>query len=234
MGSCHQNNTIKKLNKQPNEESCDTVEGLLKDMPEWEGQRYRGQGIKKMKGYKCSIPIDELNKIREQFWRNKISKNSIWKQIKQAVYMDDERATSYLETIKLKTVRGCINELLDKKGKVFRIPNYCVNDPYFEKLFDDDMDISKPRDRKLIKINLFDFYNIDKNNYEAEVYDDVIGRDLKLIFCQKVNFEEAKTGNIRLFFGGGEILDNHKLYNHNIKNDYTVLVMVKKNNYTIQ
>jgi len=33
-----------------------------------------GEGIKRMKGYKCKLPLDELNKLREQFW-SKISDN---------------------------------------------------------------------------------------------------------------------------------------------------------------
>ena len=227
MGICHKNMN-KKILKLPLEDCSEPVDSLFEDMPEWEGERYRGQGIKKMKGYKCDIPIDELNKIREQFWRIKISKNSIWKQIKQAVYMDVERGANYLETIKLKTVRGCINELQDKKDKLFRIPNYCINDPYFEKLFEDEADVSNPREGKIINIKLFDFYNVDKNTYEIEVDDNLTGRDLKLIFCRRVNIDEGNIENIRLFFGGGEILDNHNIYKHNIKDEFTVLVMVRE------
>lgn len=32
------------------------------------GDRFKGEGIKKMKGYKCDMKIDELNKLREEFW----------------------------------------------------------------------------------------------------------------------------------------------------------------------
>ena len=31
------------------------------DMEEWPGERYKGIGIKRMRGYKCSLPIDKLN-----------------------------------------------------------------------------------------------------------------------------------------------------------------------------
>ena len=33
------------------------------DMEEWEGDKYKGIGIKRMKGYKCNLPIDKLNCI---------------------------------------------------------------------------------------------------------------------------------------------------------------------------
>ena len=31
------------------------------DMEEWDGERYKGIGIKRMKGYKCSLQIDKMN-----------------------------------------------------------------------------------------------------------------------------------------------------------------------------
>lgn len=38
------------------------------DFLEWEGERYKGFGIKRMKGYKCALNIDHLNALREEFW----------------------------------------------------------------------------------------------------------------------------------------------------------------------
>lgn len=43
---------------------------LFPDMEEWDGDRITGEGIKRMKGYKCSLPINDLNKKREEFWSN--------------------------------------------------------------------------------------------------------------------------------------------------------------------
>lgn len=50
-----------------------------------------------MKGYKCDLPIDELNKLRCEFWcksllklATKVKEDSpIWKQIRQACIMDE-------------------------------------------------------------------------------------------------------------------------------------------------
>lgn len=60
-----------------------------KDLPEWEGERYRGIGIKKMKGYKCKLLIDELNQMREEFWLYKKQHGKIWKVIRQICIMDE-------------------------------------------------------------------------------------------------------------------------------------------------
>ena len=38
------------------------------DIEEFDGKLYKGVGIKRMKGYKCKLPINKLNKYREKFW----------------------------------------------------------------------------------------------------------------------------------------------------------------------
>lgn len=38
------------------------------DCIEWEGERYKNHGIKRMKGYKWSLNIDHLIALREEFW----------------------------------------------------------------------------------------------------------------------------------------------------------------------
>ena len=47
------------------------IDDKFKDMPEWEGNKYVGEGIRKMKAYICHLKIDELQKLREEFWCNK-------------------------------------------------------------------------------------------------------------------------------------------------------------------
>lgn len=66
------------------------------DMPEWEGERYRGVGIKQMKGYKCTLPIDELYKLREEFWNWRLKDKIIWRHLRQACIMDDGNTILYI------------------------------------------------------------------------------------------------------------------------------------------
>ena len=77
----------------------------FEDMEEIKEDIYVGIGIKKMKGYKCDLIIDELNKKREQFWKIKTNtKNKnwiVWSTIKRAVAKDEERASILLEEYKL-------------------------------------------------------------------------------------------------------------------------------------
>ena len=39
-----------------------------------------------------------------------------------------------MEEYNLTTFEGCINHIVDKYGIHYIIPNYCINDPYFEKM----------------------------------------------------------------------------------------------------
>ena len=71
------------------EKHIETIDPKFKDMPEWEGERYKGEGIKKMKGYKCEMQIDKLSLLRDDFWNSKTKDKLIWKHIRQACIMDD-------------------------------------------------------------------------------------------------------------------------------------------------
>ena len=42
------------------------------DIEEFNGNLYKGVGIKRMKGYKCNLLINKLNEQRKKFW---IAKN---------------------------------------------------------------------------------------------------------------------------------------------------------------
>ena len=101
------------------------------DMEEWEGDKYKGIGIKRMKGYKCNLPIDKLNKKKEEFWNTRGLHGSpnykIWRVINQACVYDEYRANVLLEEYELTTYEGCINHIIDKKNVHYIVPNYCIN-----------------------------------------------------------------------------------------------------------
>ena len=90
------------------------------DMEEWEGDKYNGFGIKRMKGYKCDLPIDKLNEKREEFWysRNSYGKPNYktWRIINQACIYEEYRTKILLEEFNLSTYEGCINHIVDKNN----------------------------------------------------------------------------------------------------------------------
>ena len=219
------NNNKKKLllsTKQDYDSLIEEQREEFPDMEEWEGERYKGIGIKRMKGYKCELQIDKLNEKREEFWKKRSSRDNpnyrIWRIINQACVYDEYRANVLLEESKMRTYEGCINHLIDRDGNHYIIPNYCINDPYFEKEYKIKENIKKIE----LKINA---YEVATNiNTILEVNNLMSGEELKKLFCDKnnISFDDF---NIRMFFAGIEITNDHFLYQYNIKNDYKIQVM---------
>ena len=123
MGSCQSGNVIEINSQDDDDYNYKTpqldekdVQTIIKeqqkefpDMEEWEGNRYKGIGIKKMKGYKCNLPIDKLTEKRDDFWKVKDNHDypnyKIWRIINQACVFDEYRANILLEEYKLTTYK---------------------------------------------------------------------------------------------------------------------------------
>ena len=93
-------------------------------MPEVPG-RFTGLGIKKMPAYKCSLNIDELNKLRDHFWKVKNAINDRYKYLRQAILYDSNKREEYILKNGFITLEGCINQVTDSSNNLYSIPNYC-------------------------------------------------------------------------------------------------------------
>lgn len=188
------------------------------DMKEWPGERYKGIGIKRMKGYICDLPIDKLNKKREIFWLTKCRQNLKWQIVQQACVYDEYRSNVVLEKYRMRTANGCINHIIDESGNHYHVPNYCINDPYFEKELLND----SSNDNTLIKLFL---YEASQNiTLQFQVNNNITGSELKEYFRKGAKIKKKKF-NLRLFFSGSEIKDEHYLYQHKLENDFKIQVM---------
>ena len=203
----------RKISKKFEDEDFDDMEEIKEDI-------YIGIGIKKMKGYKCDLKINELNKLREHFWEvktNHCNKNwVVWNTIKRAVEYDESRSSLLLKEYNIKPVNGCINHLVDSKGNYYKIPNYCINDPYFGIQNEDINNIKEGK----IKLKIYGF-----KNFEIEVSNKLKGKELKNEIKNKVTIENNKI--MRLFYRGNEILDEDFIFNHNLNESQPVMLLVK-------
>ena len=186
------------------------------DMEEWDGERYSGVGVKKMKGYKCNLPIDELNEKRRIFWDTKINENKDWEIIAKICISDEERIKIALNENNFILKGNCINHIIGPTGTHFHVPNYCINDPYFEKEL-----IKSDVEEKKIKINLIEKAN--NINIKEEFSNHDSGEKLKKVFIDKtkINKNEYK---LKLFFSGTEIKDNEFIYQHNLKEEDNIII----------
>ena len=208
------NNERERKNKIANPASPDPN---FPDMEEWPGDRYKGIGIKRMKGYKCTLPINELNEMRENFWTTKIEENSKWRIIQQICVFDEERANLTLGHYNFQVAENCVNHIIDNHGKHYFVPNYCINDPYFEKEL-----IQTNEPEKKIKIFLYDV-SCD-NTIEEEFSNHDTGEKIKKRFIEEAKIKENEY-KIRLFFSGSEIKNNDLIYQHGLEDNFKIQVM---------
>ena len=186
------------------------------DMPEIEPKIMKGYGIKQMPGYKCDLKIDELNKKRDEFWSSKNRLNiTKWKIIHQACIYDHINAEEFLFKNNIRTLNGCMNMCLDEEGKLYRVPNFCINDPTFQ------LELLNNENSKKEKINIIlnDVSAQNKKNYN--ISDNTTGKELINMYCKEENIDREKY-KIKLIFGGGVINDEETLFQHKVKNGYVI------------
>ena len=187
------------------------------DMEEWPGEKYKGYGIKRMKGYKCDLPIDKLNELREKFWSIKTKENPKWYIIHQICVFDEERANMTLSHYNFEVAENCINHIIDNSGEHYYVPNYCINDPYFEKVLN-----NKDTEEKNVKLFLYDVSTDITIEEIFSNHDNGVKIKKKFINETKLNTNEYK---IKLFFSGMEIKDNDFIYQHRLDNNYKIQIM---------
>lgn len=121
-------------------------------------------------------------------------------------------------------MKGCINICLDSDNNTYHIPNYCINDPYFEKELLPEH-VQETDQVEKLSISLYDLYENKKQTIKLP--SNLQGKEIKNLFAEMNNFD-ASSYKIRLLFGGAEILDDQYLYQHKLHNGYTIQVIKNK------
>ena len=121
-----------------------------------------------------------------------------------------------MKQLNLEPVNNCINHLIDEKGNHYYIPNYCINDPYFEKTILKEENTALENTLKIIITDLY-----DNKKIELIVSSNTTGLQLKKLYFEQVT-DDIDRYRTRLLFGGSEIKDDHKLYQHNLKDEYQI------------
>ena len=192
----------------------------FQDMPEWP-DKYKGLGIKYMKAYKCSLKIDDLNLMREQFWTSRKDNKEQWRILHQACIYDHIKAEELLVKKNFKTLEGCINQCVDSDGNLYVIPNYCINDPYFELEILPQENIEQ-HDSKTIKIILS---NYEYGEMEVEIKETITGQELMDMYVKEKHID-LNLKKIRLLFGGGLIKEHEMAFQHKIASGYKIVVVI--------
>ncbi len=76
------------------------------------------------------------------------------------------------------------------------------------------------------QVLLFDLYANKK--YPFELDDNLTGTELKQVFFTKAEQYDPNEYNLRMLFGGAEIKESDNLYQHSLKDGFTIQMMVSK------
>ena len=74
-----------------------------------------------------------MNKMREQLWTTKIEEEENRRIMQQDCVFDEERSNTTLGKYNFEIAENCVNHIKEPDGEHYYAPNYCINDPYFEK-----------------------------------------------------------------------------------------------------
>ena len=231
MGNCCDSSNIQNINKSQKEmhykkkgnSSSEMENDNFPDMPLWNNGKNVGYGIKEMPAYKCDLKINQLEKKRDKFWKSHKTHIKQWNIIHQAVIYPHIKSEEYLASYGFRTLDGCINMCVDPEGNVFRVPNYCINDPYFEMEL---LPKNGGNSSKMLNIILTDATR--KKNLNLNVSENTTGKELIDLYAKKNNIN-LNIFVVRLLYGGGIIRNNETLYQHKVKSGQMIQVSIFKN-----
>ena len=113
---------------------------------------------------------------------------------------------------------------VDPEGNIYRVPNYCINDPYFELEL---LPKNGGNDNNLVNIILYDVSLKKKTN--LNISENITGAEIIKYYAQQ-NKIDLNRNTIRLLFGGGLIRNDETLYQHKVKDGQMIQVSIFKNN----
>jgi len=125
----------------------------------------------------------------------------------------------YLKKNNLSTVNGKINELIDVRNKIYKIPNFCINLPYFEK---EILSVDETHQIKKISIVLYDVDENKKTN--INITDNIQIKDIKQKYSEHNKIDLSKD-KLRLLFGGSELKDENYLYQYNFQEGFLIQIL---------
>ena len=203
----------------------------FQDMEETAKDRYIGEGMMKIHNYKCPLPIDKLESLREQFWltRNQADKN--WKTLKSCMNLDETEAKKILEENDMVCVQNSIQNTYNKlqPSYIYHLPNFVVCDPVYEREYTNYEEVYDQIEDNIINVKLY--YISQGLTYDVKIRNKDTGFDIihKFIKFSKI---DNRLYVIRVFYGGQEIEETHCVYYHQIKDGDTLQILTTERGET--
>ena len=186
-----------------------------------------GEGIKQIPAYVCEMPYDKLNGLKEEFWNSKKKYRRIWKVIRECCESDAGTAVILLEAAEMACLHDDLREVIvvSNPEYIFRVPNFCITDPVFERDYDKIKEMNKDIEEKNIKIILY--YLAENKSININATNKTKIKKIKEAFAKEMNID-LNTHRIRLLFRGQELLDENLLCYNNVEDKSKIQVMVNE------
>lgn len=186
-----------------------------------------GEGVKKIPAYICKMPYDKLFEMREKFWGSRKRYLRIWKVIRECCETDPDTAVILLEAAEMACVDSDLRKVivLTNPEIVFKVPNYCVCDPIFERDYEN---LKKDLDKvEQVKIKIILYYLAENKEIKLHVTNKTHVKKIKEAFATKMGIN-LETHRIRLLYRGQELLDENPLCLNNVEEMSKIQVMVNE------
>ena len=146
-----------------------------------------GKGLKQIPSYKCTVPYNELNRMREDFWSSKFFLTRKWRAIQTICNSDADIVENLLEAAGL----SCEKDLRvitekDNPSVVYKVPNYCITDPVIERDYQSIKEKCEAVESEPLTVTCFCFTNLKE--IAMEVTNRTTGKELKERFSKEENF----------------------------------------------
>ena len=135
------------------------------------------------------MPYDKLNQLREKFWNSRQKNKRVWKAIRECCESDANTAVILLEAAEMACVNNDLRQVivLTNPDYVYKVPNYCVCDPIFER----DYDQIKEKNKELesVKIKIVLYYLAKNKNIKLHVTNKTHVKKVKEAFAKKMDID---------------------------------------------
>ena len=108
---------------------------------------------------------------------------------------------------------------------IFKVPNYCICDPVFERDYEQIKE--KNKDIESVKLKITLFYLAKNKNIKLHVTNKTSVKKVKEAFAKKMEID-LNTHKVRLLFRGQELMDENPLYYNNVQDMSKIQVMVNE------
>lgn len=155
--------------------------------------------------------------MRESFWKSRKRYKVLWEVLKQCCEADADTALILLEASSMACLEGNLRKVyfLSNPDFIFKVPNFCICDPIFERNYDALKIQYKDLKEKQITIII---YYLEKNkNIRIETTNKERIKNIKKNFADKINIK-LDDYKIRFIYKGLELLDENLLCYNGVEN----------------